>query len=188
MQRWSRPANLLSVLLSGVIGCAAPERGPAAQPNAPSVSSAASRPLRSPAAAEPTASEKPTATASGPRRSPGGTAEAERPGPKRPKPTWVVFREAFREEADAAIDSKWLGGNRFEIKTKNVRRMTIDMLRPPAGAPDHGPWVLNIDGQGLEMTGFKPRKPGYTGRKRDLIRSRNGKWTFDRKKFYRVGD
>ena len=85
---------------------------------------------------------------------------------------------------DASCTTKWVRRNRFEVKTDNVRRLTVDMTKLPAGAPRKGPWIIIIDGQGVELTGFIP-KPGYTGRKRDLVRSRNGRWTVDRRKLYR---
>ncbi|MCG8409175.1 MAG: hypothetical protein MI923_28560 [Phycisphaerales bacterium] len=107
--------------------------------------------------------------------------------PKRPKDSWVIFREAFEENEDAECTATWLERNRFEIKTKNIQRLTIDMNKRPEGAPEKGPWIFFLDGQGIELTGFKPKKPGYTGRKKDLVRSKNGKWTVDRRKLYRVG-
>ncbi len=107
--------------------------------------------------------------------------------PKRPADSWVIFREAFDAEQDATCETKWLGRNRFQVKTRNIQRMTVDLKELPRGAPETGPWVLLIDGQGVEMTGFKPKK-GYTGLKRDLIRSPNGRWTVDRRKLYRPGE
>lgn len=115
------------------------------------------------------------------------TPSKPKPTPKRPKGTWVIFREAFDEAEDAACTAEWVGKNRFEIKTKNIQRLTIDMNRRPEGAPGKGPWIFFVDGQGIELTGFKPKKPGYTGRKKDLVRSKNGKWTVDRRKLYRIG-
>jgi len=107
--------------------------------------------------------------------------------PRRPKETWVIFREAFDEQKDASCRVKWMGRNRFELRTDNIRRLTLDMTRLPKGAPRKGPWIVIIDGQGVELTGFRP-KPGYTGNKRDLVRSKNGKWTVDRRKLYRPGE
>ena len=107
--------------------------------------------------------------------------------PERPADTWLIFREAFDERKDATCDVKWVGRNRFEIETRNISRVTADMSRLPDGAPKKGPWILIIDGQGVELTGFRP-KAGYTGRKRDLIRSKNGRWTVDRKRLYRPGE
>ena len=111
--------------------------------------------------------------------------EARKPRkPKRPVDDWMIFREAFDPGLDATCIAKWTGGNRLEVHTENIKRITIDLAQLPDGAPDKGPWNLQIDGQGIEMTGFKP-KPGYTGRIRDLIRSKNGIWTVDRKTLYR---
>lgn len=112
---------------------------------------------------------------------------AVRTPPKRPEDTWVIFREAFDAEEDATCETDWLGHNRFRIKTRNIQRMTVDLTELPRGAPKTGPWVLLIDGQGVEMTGFKP-KEGYTGLKRDLVRSRNGRWTVDRRRLYHPGE
>jgi hypothetical protein len=100
--------------------------------------------------------------------------------------SWVIFRDVFEPAEDAACTAVWTGGNRLEVHTENVQRLTIDLTRLPEGAPTKGPWNLQIDGQGIEMTGFRP-KPGYTGKIRDLIRSQNGNWTVDRKRLYRLG-
>jgi hypothetical protein len=98
----------------------------------------------------------------------------------------VIFREAFKPAEDAACRVAWTGGNRLEVHTENIQRFTIDLTRLPEGAPTKGPWNLQVDGQGIEMTGFRP-KPGYTGKIRDLVRSQNGNWTVDRKQLYRSG-
>ncbi len=106
---------------------------------------------------------------------------------RRPVDGWVIFRESFKPKEDAACDANWTGRNHFEIKTENVQRMTIDMMQLPEGAPKKGPWVFQIDGQGVELTGFRPAE-GYTGLKRDLVRSQNGKWSVDRNRLYRPGE
>lgn len=106
--------------------------------------------------------------------------------PRRPVDTWAIFREAERDELDAACEARWTGGRRLEIKTDNVRRLTLDLTRLPPDAPRQGPWNVQIDGQGVEITGFTP-KPGYTGKVRDLVRSPNGNWTVDKKRLYRGG-
>src|SRR5690606_16153738 len=85
--------------------------------------------------------------------------------PKRPVDNWVIFREGFEGKKDVVLETQWTGRNQFEIRTDNVRRMTIDMTRVPEGAPRKGPWILHVDGQGVELTGFTP-KPGYTGLRR----------------------
>lgn len=110
----------------------------------------------------------------------------ERRAPQRPVDSWVVFREAQDTKADATCDAQWLGGNRFRVKTRNIKRMTFDMTRLPEGAPANGPWIIQVDGRGIELTGFKP-KPGYTGHKRDLVCSKNGVWTVDKRTLYRTG-
>ncbi len=119
----------------------------------------------------------------------GGERRPERPvrrKPKRPVASWVIFREAFEPSDDAACTVAWTSGNRLEVHTENIQRLTIDLTRLPEGAPTKGPWNLQIDGQGIEMTGFRP-KVGYTGKIRDLVRSQNGNWTVDRQQLYRLG-
>ncbi len=107
--------------------------------------------------------------------------------PKRPKNTWVYFREAFDTEKDVSMSADWTGDDRIEIRTKNVKRLTIDLAGLPKGAPTKGPWNLQIDGQGVQMWGRSP-KAGYTGRIRDLVRSVNGNWTVDRERMYRLSE
>jgi hypothetical protein len=94
------------------------------------------------------------------------------PTPKRPQPTWAILRDAFNDKTDPTLSAKWTGADRFEIKTDNVQRLTLDLHKPPEGAPQRGPWNLQIDGQGIEITGRK-------GKVMDLVRSRNGDWTVD---------
>jgi hypothetical protein len=93
--------------------------------------------------------------------------------PKRPKIDWVVFRSAFNEKADATCDAQWTGTDRFEIKTENINRITVDLTKLPAGAPPRGPYNFQVDGQGIQLTGFRSRRI-------DLIRSQNGIWTVDK--------
>ena len=104
--------------------------------------------------------------------------------PGRPVDSWIIFRKAFHPKKDATCQMEWTGGNRLVVNTENIKRLTIDLTQLPAGAPAKGPWNLQIDGQGIEVTGFAP-KPGYTGKIRDLVRSQNGIWTVDRKRLYR---
>ncbi|MBI5765224.1 MAG: hypothetical protein HZA51_17045 [Planctomycetes bacterium] len=91
------------------------------------------------------------------------------PPPKRPKDSWLLFREAGDEKVDASIVADWTGGNRLEVKTRNVRKVVLDLTKLPEGAPTRGPWTLQIDGQGIEIFGKK-------GRVMDLFRSPNGDW------------
>lgn len=107
--------------------------------------------------------------------------------PKRPKNTWVYFREAFDADKDVSLSADWTGGERIEIRTENVKRLTIDLAGMPKGAPTKGPWNLQIDGQGIQMWGRSP-KVGYTGKIRDLVRSVNGNWTVDRERIYRLSE
>ena len=138
--------------------------------------------------AEPTATEPTTleTTLAEPAHTAPPARRIERRAPKRPVDSWVIFREARDPAADATCDAQWLGGNRFRVETQNIKRLTLDMTRLPDGAPAKGPWIIRIDGRGIELTGFKP-KPGYTGHKRDLVCSRNGVWTVDRRTLYRTG-
>ena len=94
--------------------------------------------------------------------------------PKRPVNSWMIFREAYKPLKDATCKAEWTGGNRLEVDTENINRITLDLTRLPAGAARRGPWNLQIDGQGIEITGRR-------GRIMDLVRSRNGRWTVDRK-------
>ena len=95
------------------------------------------------------------------------------PSPRRPAESWTVFRAAFDETADADLICRWTGGNRLEVTTENVRRVTVDLHKLPAGAPQLGPWNLQIDEQGIQITGFR-------GKVVDLKRSANGVWTVDK--------
>ena len=139
-----------------------------------------------------TTTERRTPKSVQPQTDPQSTGDGDQPDtqsprqPQRPTDDWVIFRAAFDPKRDAACRTQWLGRNQFEIKTDNVQRITVDMTRLPEGAPRKGPWIIHIDGQGVELTGLEPR-PGYTGFKRDLVRSVNGKWTVDKDAFYKVG-
>ncbi|MCZ6817227.1 MAG: hypothetical protein O7F76_11125 [Planctomycetota bacterium] len=93
--------------------------------------------------------------------------------PKRPVDDWVIFRDAFKPLEDAACDAEWTGGNRLVVETTNIRLLTVDLHKLPSGAPRRGPWNLQIDGQPIEITGFR-------GKIVDIIRSKNGVWTVDR--------
>jgi len=189
----------LLIVATGVLaafssGCGQPA-DPPVQQRAVTADPATTVPARpaEPAAAEPAAAEpatvEPTATQKAPVERAGAALPArsvEKRAPRRPEDTWVIFREARDEAADATCDAQWLGGNRFRVKTQNIKRMTFDMTRLPEGAPAKGPWIIHVDGRSIELTGFKP-KPGYTGHKRDLVCSKNGVWTVDRRKLYRTG-
>ena len=89
--------------------------------------------------------------------------------PKRPTPSWVIFREAFEEDKDAACEADWTGENRLEVHTQNIKRLTLDLTKLPAGAPRKGPWNLQLDHQGIQITGLR-------GKVLDLVRSKNGNW------------
>lgn len=93
--------------------------------------------------------------------------------PKRPSSTWALFREAFDPAADAVCEARFAGGNRLDVNTENISHLTLDMTRLPEGAPKRGPWNLQIDGQGIEVSGSR-------GRYLHLIRAKTGSWDVDR--------
>jgi len=180
----TRPSRFIagmSVLLALASGCGQPAEPPVQQRSVPDAPAAT--PQEKPAPAEP------AAVTAVPHRSAEPAPPMPRPlkrVPKRPVDSWVIFREARDATADATCDAEWLHGNRFRVKTRNIKRMTLDMTRLPEGAPAKGPWIIHVDGRGIELTGFKP-KPGYTGHKRDLVCSKNGVWTVDKRTLYRTG-
>lgn len=134
-----------------------------------------------------TAKNGPTEPSAGPTSAAEPSASStEAPRPRRPTDDWVIFREAYHPREDATCETHWIGRNQFEVRTENVQRVTIDLSKVPEGAPKKGPWIIRMDGQAIELTGFNP-KPGYTGLKRDLIRSKNGQWSVDRSRLYRSG-
>lgn len=114
------------------------------------------------------------------RPSPGPSPAAVPDKPKRPVNSWIIFREAYKPLKDATCKAEWTGGNRLEVDTENINRITLDLTRLPAGASRRGPWNLQIDGQGFEITGRR-------GRIMDLVRSRNGRWNVDRKTLRKRG-
>lgn len=152
----------------------------ACYPSAAPLTEPQSRPVSPPPASH-AATQPATQTATEPSTAPASQAslteeqirkllEAARPKPpKRPKPTWTQFRAAFEDKADADIDSQWTGGRRLEVKTQNVRTMVIDFAELPKEAPKRGPWNLQIDGQGIEVTGRR-------GRYLELSKSETGTW------------
>lgn len=93
--------------------------------------------------------------------------------PKRPESTWALFREAFDPASDALCEAKFSGGNRLDVTTENISQMTLDLQKLPEGAPTKGPWNLQIDGQGIEVSGAR-------GRYLHLIRGKTGAWDVDR--------
>lgn len=106
----------------------------------------------------------------------GTAAEPEKPaartGPARPAPGWTIFREAFEDKADSTCLTRWTGEHRLEIRTENIRVLTLDVTKLPKAAPrDDGPWNLQIDGQGIDITGLRGGR-----RVLDLVRSQNGDW------------
>ena len=142
------PVLVLCVAVGSLWGCKEQARPPLTQPAAPE-SSAPSAIAPAPPAAVPT---KP-------------------PEPKRPPHPWVIVRDAEGESHDGDVKAEWTGGNRLEIRTENVRLLTLDLNKLPEDAPRKGPWTLQIDKQGIEIYG----RPGM--RVLDRARSRNGDWS-----------
>ena len=140
-----------------------PAAGPATQPAATSMPTSA--PVASPAGGNVDGSPLLAKPAVEPKPKPAV--------PKRPEPTWAIFREAFDSAADAVCEAKYSGGNRLDVNTDNISHLTLDMTKLPAGAPKHGPWNLQIDGQGIEVSGSR-------GRYLHLIRGKTGAWDVDR--------
>lgn len=129
-------------------------------------------------------SPSPDAVSEGPAAAPispsPATPQASKPPspprqPKRPVDSWIIFRSASDPNADALCNYQWTGGNRLEVVTDNVTRLTLDLTKLPPGAPRRGPWNLQIDQQGIQITGVR-------GKVLDLVRSPNGIWAVDREK------
>jgi hypothetical protein len=93
--------------------------------------------------------------------------------PRRPVDSWVIYRDAFKPLEDSDVHASWTGSNRLEVHTLNVQRITLDLRRLPAGAPRRGPYNLQIDKQGIEITGAR-------GLRMDLVRGKTGAWTVSR--------
>jgi len=93
--------------------------------------------------------------------------------PKRPDSSWALFREAFDPASDALCEATYSGGNRLDVTTENISHITLDLQKLPEGAPTKGPWNLQIDGQGIEVSGSR-------GRYLHLIRGKAGAWDVDR--------
>lgn len=89
--------------------------------------------------------------------------------PKRPPLTWTKFMQAYDKDKDADIDSRWTGDKRLEIRTENVQKMLIDFRELPKAVRQPGPWNLQIDGQGIEITGRR-------GWILEMTRGDNGAW------------
>lgn len=107
---------------------------------------------------------------------PANNAKPDRPRkPKRPTDSWIIFRTAEDPEADVTCHYQWTGGGRLEVVTRNVTRLTLDLTKLPDAAPRRGPWDLQIDKQGIQITGVR-------GKVLDLVRSPNGIWNIDREK------
>lgn len=155
---------LLTSLVTGPVGCEQGSRATSAPSTAKSV--------------EPSPAPQPASGdgAAVPQTPPAARVEPPKPPapPKRPKDSWVVFRTAFDDAADAAIEAKWTGANRIEVLTYNVSRVTLDLTKLPEGAPQKGPWNLQIDEQGIQITGAR-------GKVLDLVRSEGGVWKVDKK-------
>ncbi len=157
-------AGVFVVISSG--GCQNPSQ-PAASPSSPHSSNG-----NAPNVAEPDQLEQTPPLSN----LPSPTVEVSKPTPrkkpKRPIDSWIIFRTAADADADVICNYQWTGGKRLQVVTQNVTRLTLDLNRLPDGAPRRGPWNLQIDHQGIEITGVR-------GRVLDLIRSTNGIWSVD---------
>lgn len=88
---------------------------------------------------------------------------------------WVASHDPFNPSEEISLTGKWTGNRRLEVHTDNVQRLTLNLHKLPAGAPRSGPWNLQIDRQGIEISGRR-------GKVIDLIRSPNGVWSVDTEK------
>jgi len=193
-------APLIGFLAVCLAGCPAPERPPVT-PSESATETTGRSPPPAPAAEPPPppsaspppppAPVSPHSSVPQPEGDPAKTPLVPQPEvvqpprpPARPLDSWVIFRKAFDPQEDATCHLEWTGGNRLVVATENIQRLTLDLTQLPVGAPENGPWNLQIDGQGIEITGFTP-KPGHTGKIRDLVRTPNGVWSVDKKKLYR---
>jgi hypothetical protein len=105
-------------------------------------------------------------------------ADAQPPLPgktRKPSVPWVASHDPFDPSEEITLSGKWTGGRRLELHTDNVRRLTLDLYDLPVGAPTSGPWNLQIDRQGIEISGRR-------GKVIDLVRSTNGVWSVDTEK------
>ena|SRR5207302_6218309 len=98
------------------------------------------------------------------------TKPAEPKKPQRISLKWATFADAFDKDADAVISGDWTGGDRVELKTRNVRRMVVDFRELPGEGKRRGPpWNVQIDGYALEITGRR-------GPRIELTHRENGGW------------
>lgn len=99
-------------------------------------------------------------------------AEPARPAPprkpKRPPLTWTKFVGAFEGDKDAEILARVEKG-RIDVRTQNVQRMLIDFRELPLEFRRKGPWNLQIDQQGIEITGRR-------GWVLEMTRNDSGAW------------
>lgn len=178
LARFARIAPLFA--LAHFLGCnplqeSKPEPPAAAsRPAEPTTAPVASQPTSAPAAGQPF-----MADAAGDHSPP---VAPTKPAPEKPKPAeprrpdpggWAIYREAFNEEADATCVAKFSGGNTLTVNTDNISRLTLDFEKLPENLRRHGPWNLQIDNQGIEVTGAR-------GRFLHLVRGKAGAWDVDR--------
>ncbi|OWY70626.1 hypothetical protein B7486_13500 [cyanobacterium TDX16] len=105
-------------------------------------------------------------------------ADAQPPLPNKtrnPSVPWVASHDPFNPSEEISLTGKWTGNRRLEVHTDNVQRLTLNLHMLPSGAPRSGPWNLQIDRQGIEISGRR-------GKVIDLIRSPNGVWSVDTEK------
>ncbi len=105
-------------------------------------------------------------------------ADAQPPLPNKTRQhsvPWVASHDPFNPSEEISLTGKWTGNRRLEVHTDNVQRLTLNLHKLPPGAPTNGPWNLQIDRQGIEISGRR-------GKVIDLIRSPNGVWSVDTEK------
>lgn len=127
----------------------------------------------------PTAARSPKSSAASSQVDPPNAhADAQPPLPnktRQPSIPWVASHDPFNPSEEISLTGKWTGNRRLEVHTDNVQRLTLNLHKLPSGAPRSGPWNLQIDRQGIEISGRR-------GKVIDLIRSPNGVWSVDTEK------
>jgi hypothetical protein len=160
------------VILGG--GCQQPAKPTAARPDEEKIALAPDSPQEAPPELLPEEKNKQVHSQTIPPPIPVEQAQLPR-APKRPVDSWVIFRTAEDSQKDVICNYQWTGQDRLEVLTRNVTRLTLDLRKLPDGAPRRGPWNLQIDKQGFQITGVR-------GKVLDLIRSPSGIWSVDLEK------
>ncbi len=150
-----------------------------AQPSPPALRSPDSDESARQNSAPPTAARSPQSSAASSQVDPPiPHADAQPPLPNKTRQNsvpWVASHDPFNPSEEISLTGKWTGNRRLEVHTDNVQRLTLNLHKLPSGAPRSGPWNLQIDRQGIEISGRR-------GKVIDLIRSPNGVWSVDTEK------